>query len=147
MASAGLTVTGSQDGDAVEVHSFPGGQVVGTLTSGSVFGDDDLAGETPDTIGYQAVFLDNDLLLAGTTFGRLVLIGRRGMRLLGTVWAEGQRVRAYDESGNETDDPGKVIDFETGLVRFFPAGPWRVLGVFDDGTIRLLDLSPLHPAA
>jgi hypothetical protein len=136
-------VTGAHAGDALMVHSFPNGHVVASIESETLFAADDLSGETTDDVGYQAIFLDDDHLLAQTGFGRLVLLDRRSMRLLGTVWPTGCRLRGYDEHGEETDDPIQTVSYETGLCSLHPAGPGKVLTVYDQTTVRLLDVSPL----
>jgi hypothetical protein len=135
-------VTGAQWGDSLKVHSFPDGRELASLADEAIFGDDPLVCEQPDSIGYEAIYLDDGHILARTTFGRLLLIERFGMRLLGTVWADGERLRGYDDRGKETEEPGAIIDYETGLRDFRPAGPGEVLVAYQGNTLRLLDVAP-----
>jgi hypothetical protein len=135
--------TGAHQGDAIKIHSFPSGRVIASIESEKIFAADDLVGEGPDVVGYQAIFLNDDLLLAETRFGRMLLINRRKMQLVGTVWPPGYRLRGYDESGKETDEPSKILDYEGGLTSLHPVGVGRVLSVYNEGVIRLLDVSPL----
>jgi hypothetical protein len=138
--------TGAHSGDALMVHSFPSGHVVASIESEALFAADDLSGESPDDVGYQIIILDDDHLLAETGYGRMILLDRRRMRLLGTVWPTGCRLRGYDEHGRETDDLSKIVDYETGLSSLHPAGTGKVLTVYDGRIIRLLDVSPLLSA-
>jgi hypothetical protein len=113
-------VTGAHQGDAVKAHSFPGGQVIASIESHTIFAADDRVGEQPDEVGYQVIFLDGNHLLADTQFGRMILIDRRRMRLLGTVWPPEYSLRGYDQSGKETDDPTRIVDYEGGLTSLHP---------------------------
>jgi hypothetical protein len=135
--------TGAHNGDAVKVHSFPSGHVIASVESETLFASDDLSGERPDDVGYLVIFLDRDHLLAETGFGRMILIDRRSMRLLGTVWPSGYRLQGCDQSGRKTDDPRTIVDYEGSLTSLHPAGTGKVLTVYRDGVIRLLDVSPL----
>ncbi len=143
----GEFATGAHSGDAVEVHSFPGGQVAASIEGRVIFAADDLGGEFGDEIGYQAIFLDDDHLLADTRFGRLLLIDRRTMQLIGTVWPPGYSLRGYDQRGKETDDPGSILAYEGGLTSLHSAGAGRVLMGYKSATLWLLDVSPLLTTA
>lgn len=128
-------ITGAHSGDAVKVHSFPGGQATASVKGRAIFAGDDLSGEFGDSVGYWAIFLDGDLLLADTTFGRLLLIDRRTMQLIGSVWPPGYELRGYDAGGG--------LAYEGGLTSLHAAGPGRVLMGYKEKAIRLLDFSPL----
>jgi hypothetical protein len=134
--------SGAHQGDAINVHSFPSGRVIASVESETIFAADDLLGEYPDSVGYQVIFLDNAHLLAETHFGRMLLIDRATMQLVGTVWPPGYRLRGYDQSGKETNDPSKILDYKGGLTSLHPAGVGRVLTVYNERVIRLLDVSP-----
>ena len=135
--------TGAHQGDTIEVHSFPSGQVTAAIESETIFAADNLGGEYGDTFGYQVIFLDDNHLLADTTFGRMLLIDCRTMHLIGTVWSSGFRLHGYDARGEETDNPGQIYAHESGLTSFHPAGDSQVLTVHEEATLRLLDVSPL----
>ena len=135
--------TGAHEGDSVKVHSYPGGGVVATLDSEAVFAADTLVGESADEVGYQAIFVGPDHILADTRYGRLLLIGRQAMRLMGTVWPPGSTLRGYDSFGREADDPRRIIGYEGGITSFHPAGEGRVLIVCEERVIRLLDMTPV----
>src|SRR5207249_4826746 len=124
--------TGAHQGDAIKVHSFPSGRVIASVGSQTIFAADNLIGECTDVAGYQAIFLDRDHLLAETHFGRLLLINRRTMQLVGTVWPPGYKLRGYDQTGKETDDPSKILDYEGGLTSLHAAGAGRVLTVYNE---------------
>lgn len=128
-------ITGTHSGDAVKVHSFPGGQVIASVKGKTIFAGDDLGGQFGDDVGYQAIFLDDDHLLADTRFGRMLLIDRRTMQLIGTVWPPGYELRGYDAGGG--------LAYEGGLTSLHSAGPGRVLMGYKEKAIRLLDFAPL----
>jgi len=135
-------VTGAHQGDAIKVHSFPSGQVVASVESDTVFAADDLISEYPDSVGYQAIFLDDDHFLTDTQFGRMLLFERATMQPKGIVWPPGYSLTGYDLSGKETDDPSKVTEYVGSLSFLHPAGVGRVLTVYGP-VIRLLDVSNL----
>lgn len=143
--NGGEFATGAHKGDAVNVHSFPSGRVIASVDSETIFAADDLIAEYQDSVGYQAIFLDSDHLLTETSYGRMLLINRATMQLVGTVWPPGYSLRGFDQSGKETDDPSKILDYESGLTSFHPAGVGRVLTVYHERVIRLLDVSRLLP--
>jgi hypothetical protein len=136
-------VTGAHSGDALKVHSFPDGRVVGSIDSDTLFGREVLPDEHMDAIGYQAIFLDDDHLLTDTRFGRMLLIQRRDLRVLGTVWPVGCKLRAYSKYGRGTDEPTEIVGYEVGLTSLHPAGHGRLLAVYNERALRLLDVEPL----
>jgi len=140
--------TGAHDGASLMVHCFPSGRVVASIENETLFSTDSLSGELRDDVGYQVIFIDDDHLLAQTGFGRMILLDRGKMRLLGTVWPSGGGLRGYDESGRETDDPSKIVGYESGLSSLHSAGIGKVLTVYHkERVVRLLDVSPLLSAA
>lgn len=131
----GEFATGAHSGNAVKVHAFPGGQVIASVKGKTIFAGDDLGGNFGDDVGYQAIFLDDHHLLADTRFGRMLLIDRRTMQLIGTVWPPGYELRGYDAGGG--------LAYEGGLTSLHSAGPGRVLMGYKEEAIRLLDFAPL----
>jgi hypothetical protein len=136
-------VTGAQEGDALKVHSFPGGQVVASVAAETLFAEDELLGECKDAVGFQSLFLGCDHILAETAYGRLVLIDREKMRPVGTVWPDGCVLRGYDQSGKETSDPSQLLGYQTGLTSIHSGEGASVLAVYNERVVRLLDFSPL----
>jgi hypothetical protein len=135
-------VTGAHSADSLKIHSFPRGQVVATIQSEMFFAGENLAVEYPDTVGYQQVFIDQNHILTDTRYGRLLLIHRNGMRLLGTVWPKGETLLAYDERGTRTNNVSKMDSYQSGLSSFHSAGAGRVLTVYRGKCLRLIDLLP-----
>jgi hypothetical protein len=144
-------VTGSHEGDGVLVHSLPGGEVVASIDSEDMFGDDDLPSEESDDVGYQALFLGDEHLLVDTMSRRLVLIERHKMELLGCVWPEGYELKAYDDAGEEADDPTEACSYEGSLDSFHCGAAGELLAGFErdllnTGLLRLLDVSSITSA-
>jgi hypothetical protein len=143
-ADGGEFATGAhRQGSALQIHAFPGGQVIGSAASQTVFSNDSMVSDYPDSIGYQAMFLDENHLVADTRYKRMILLRRDGLQLLGTVWAEGDQLRGYESRGHETSDPALIDTYEAEISYFLPARLGRLLAVYNEHTVRLLDVSSL----
>ncbi len=150
-------VTGAHQGDSVKVHAFPSSQVLASADSTMLFegvesdyeeAEDDNyeveeEEEETDHVGYQALYLNDAHLLVETGFGRLLLLDRQTMQPIGNVSLPDFPLQGYDEHGKETDDPDRAISYETGLSSIHPAGPNRVLAVYNARQFRLLGLASL----
>jgi hypothetical protein len=131
-------VTGSHEGDGVQVHGLPDGQVAASIASEAIFGEDEFDSDEPDDVGYEALFLSNERVLIDTHSRRLVLIDRPSMEMLGWVWPESYDIN--DDNAHEEDVAG-ARSYERSLDSFHCGAPAELLVVFDGGLIRLLDVS------
>jgi hypothetical protein len=132
-------VSGSHEGDGVQVHGLPDGRVVASIDSEAIFGEDQFDSDEPDEVGYEALFLSNERILIDTHSRRLVLIDRPSMEVLGCVWPEGYDVKADDNA--DEDDAAEACSYHGSLDSFHFRAPAELLVVFDGGLIRLLDVS------
>ncbi len=129
--------------DSLKIHSFPQGTVIAAVDSQPLFATERLVSEYPDSVGYQALYVNDDYLVTETRWKRLILVRRSDLALMGTIWAEGDQLRGYDDWGRETADPKRIGSYEADLTYICPAGPGRVLAIYKEKTMRLLDLAPV----
>jgi hypothetical protein len=125
-------VTGSHEGFAACVHSWPACEEIATLAKEDLFAVDREIKD--DAVGYCAVYLDAEHLLIDTQRKRFVVIRRCDMKVLGTLWPEGYEVIAQSLPG------GIMHEGNAGIVEC--VGDGKVLfGVGEQNTLVLADCS------
>lgn len=123
--------------EGIEIYSFPAIARIAGLPQETLFaGRNEYPCEDEDTIDYTVLFLNDQLLISLTRFGRLLLIDRATMACTGELLLEGNEIIAYDQGGKPVTGDADILDYsgEVGDVIVVPAG---LLAVHSSGSLRL----------
>lgn len=137
-------VTGPHYDEGIEVFSFPGLAKLNDIPQEDIFRDrNEYLSEEPDSLNYYVFFLDQEHLIALTRFGRLLLVNRHSGNCIGELCPEHFSMTAYDEEGEPTTDPGKMVDYSNDLGDVRWVAPDRLLIHHRTGQLYMYSLAPV----
>lgn len=83
-------VASSLDGRGLTVHSVPTGKTIANFERSQLRNTPGLTIEESDLLGYHSFYVNSNTILANSEMGRLLLIDREQMELVGTLLVEGE---------------------------------------------------------
>lgn len=134
-------VTAPHYGEGIKVFSFPGGMQLAEIMQKTLFeGRNEYPAANDDSLEYQVIYLNDDVLLTVTRFGRLLLIKRDEMLCFGELLLEGNQLTAYNMKGRAVQEGEEIEDYEgeVGAVKLLGEG--RILVGYRDGSLRVYEL-------
>ncbi|SFW73450.1 hypothetical protein [Chitinophaga sancti] len=106
-------VTAPHYDEGIKVFSFPGVEQIAEITQPALFeGRDEYPAANEDSLEYRVIYLDDEVLLTTTRFGRLLLIRRATMTCFGELLLEGNRLIPYNQRGAVAQEGEEIEDYE-----------------------------------
>ncbi|NLR59178.1 hypothetical protein HGH93_13770 [Chitinophaga polysaccharea] len=137
-------VTGPHYEEGIEVFSFPGLVKLNDIPQEDIFRNrDEYVSEEPDSLNYYVFFLGQQHLIALTRFGRLLLINRSSGDCIGELCLEHFSMTAYDDEGEPTTDPDKIVDYSNDLGDMRLVAHDRLLVHHRTGRLYMYSLAPV----
>lgn len=144
-ASGKEFVTAPHYSEGIKVFSFPDVAQVAEITQPALFeGRNEYPAANEDSLEYRVIYLNDEILLTITRFGRFLLIRRDTMTCFGELLLEGNQLLAYNLKGAVAQEGEEIEDYEgqVGEVKLLPGG--RILVAHREGSLRVYELGDIR---
>lgn len=91
-----------------------------------------------DGFDYTVFYLDKHTIVLKTRWGRVLMVDRLTLELKAELLLEGCEIKGYDQAGQPTTDPSKILDYEGDIQSMSLQHQYLVVN-HADGSIKFYD--------
>jgi hypothetical protein len=131
--------------EGIKIFSFPSPSLIAAITQEDLFeGRNEYPAASEDTLEYRVLYLNDEVLLTITRFGRLLLIRRDTMTCFGELLLEGCQLTGYNMRGAAVKEGEEIEDYEGSVGDVKLLSDNKILVTHRDGSLRLYSIEGVN---